>query len=36
MLWIKENMIPDICPYTPELTARLLETQVRQDYKLEI
>ncbi|PBC29132.1 hypothetical protein APICC_08584 [Apis cerana cerana] len=28
MLWIKEHMIPDICPYTPELTARLLETSI--------
>ncbi|XP_012342815.1 translation machinery-associated protein 16 homolog [Apis florea] len=36
MLWIKENMIPDICPYTPELTARLLETYIaRHDEEME-
>lgn len=26
MLWIRNNMIPGVCPYTPELTASLLET----------
>ncbi|XP_016915709.1 translation machinery-associated protein 16 homolog [Apis cerana] len=36
MLWIKEHMIPDICPYTPELTARLLETYItRHDEEME-
>lgn len=36
MLWIKEHMVPDVCPYTPELTARLLETYIaRHDEELE-
>ncbi|XP_076629128.1 translation machinery-associated protein 16 [Colletes latitarsis] len=36
MLWIQEHMIPDVCPYTPELTARLLEMYVaRNDEELE-
>ncbi|KAG6802360.1 translation machinery-associated protein 16 [Apis mellifera caucasica] len=36
MLWIKEHMIPNICPYTPELTARLLETYItRHDEEME-
>lgn len=28
--WIRNNMIPGVCPYTPELTASLLETEVKQ------
>lgn len=32
MLWIKEHMVSDVCPYSPELTARLLEMQVKQKY----
>lgn len=24
MMWIQQNMVPDVCPYTPELTAELL------------
>ncbi|XP_076174912.1 translation machinery-associated protein 16 [Ptiloglossa arizonensis] len=36
MLWIQEHMVPDVSPYTPELTARLLETYVaRNDQELE-
>ncbi|XP_033313503.1 translation machinery-associated protein 16 homolog [Bombus vancouverensis nearcticus] len=26
--WIRNNMIPGVCPYTPEITASLLETEV--------
>lgn len=36
MLWIKEHMVSDVCPYTPELTARLLETYIaRNDEEME-
>ncbi|XP_054003383.1 translation machinery-associated protein 16 [Hylaeus anthracinus] len=36
MLWIQEHMVQDACPYTPELTARLLETYIsRNDEELE-
>ncbi|XP_053980730.1 translation machinery-associated protein 16 [Hylaeus volcanicus] len=36
MLWIQEHMVQDVCPYTPELTARLLETYIsRNDEELE-
>ncbi|XP_076239382.1 translation machinery-associated protein 16 [Calliopsis andreniformis] len=36
MVWIKEHMLPDICPYTPELTAQLLETYIaRHDEEME-
>ncbi|XP_031846031.1 translation machinery-associated protein 16 [Nomia melanderi] len=36
MLWIQEHMVPDVCPYTPELTATLLETYIaRNDEELE-
>ncbi|XP_076643234.1 translation machinery-associated protein 16 [Halictus rubicundus] len=36
MLWIREHMVPDVCPYTPELTARLLEMYIaRNDDELE-
>ena len=36
MMWIKEHMVPDVCPYTPELTARLLETYIaRHDEEME-
>ncbi|CAL7934108.1 unnamed protein product [Xylocopa violacea] len=36
MLWIKEHMVPDVCPYTPELTARLLEMYIaRNDEEME-
>ncbi|XP_071864199.1 translation machinery-associated protein 16 isoform X2 [Bombus fervidus] len=36
MLWIKNNMIPGVCPYTPELTASLLETYIaRNDKEME-
>lgn len=24
MLWMQQHMIPDVCPYTPELAADLL------------
>ncbi|KZC09834.1 Translation machinery-associated protein 16 [Dufourea novaeangliae] len=35
MLWIQEHMEPDVCPYTPELTARLLEIYIaRNDEEL--
>lgn len=27
MMWIQQNMIPDVCPYTPELTGELLLRQ---------
>ncbi|KAF3423495.1 hypothetical protein E2986_00401 [Frieseomelitta varia] len=36
MLWIKEHMVSDVCPYTPELTAHLLETYIaRNDEEME-
>ncbi|CAK9820787.1 Translation machinery-associated protein 16 [Anthophora plagiata] len=36
MMWIREHMVPDVCPYTPELTARLLEAYVaRNDEEME-
>ncbi|XP_034174053.1 translation machinery-associated protein 16 [Osmia lignaria lignaria] len=36
MMWMKEHMVPDVCPYTPELTASLLETYIaRNDEELE-
>ncbi|XP_060821653.1 translation machinery-associated protein 16 isoform X1 [Bombus pascuorum] len=36
ILWIKNNMIPDVCPYTPELTASLLEKYIaRNDKEME-
>ncbi|XP_050575077.1 translation machinery-associated protein 16 isoform X1 [Bombus affinis] len=36
MLWIRNNMIPGVCPYTPELTASLLETYIaRNDEEME-
>ncbi|XP_066603119.1 translation machinery-associated protein 16 homolog [Prorops nasuta] len=36
MLWIQQHMKPDICPYTPELTAELLEAYLaRHDEELE-
>ncbi|XP_012267516.2 translation machinery-associated protein 16 homolog [Athalia rosae] len=36
MLWIQENMVPDVCPYTPELTADLLQKYIsRNDEELE-
>ncbi|XP_033329721.1 translation machinery-associated protein 16 isoform X1 [Megalopta genalis] len=36
MLWIQEHMVPDVCPYTPELVARLLEMYIgRNDEELE-
>ncbi|XP_017888697.1 translation machinery-associated protein 16 [Ceratina calcarata] len=36
MMWLKEHMVPDTCPYTPELTARLLELYIaRNDDEME-
>ncbi|KAG7213570.1 hypothetical protein KM043_002825 [Ampulex compressa] len=36
MLWIRQHMVPDVCPYTPELTGELLEKYVaRNDEELE-
>ncbi|KOC69930.1 Translation machinery-associated protein 16, partial [Habropoda laboriosa] len=36
MMWIREHMVPDVCPYTPELTARLLEVYIaRNDKEME-
>lgn len=36
MMWLKENMLPDICPYTPELTADLLNAYIsRNDKEIE-
>ncbi|XP_076765966.1 translation machinery-associated protein 16 [Xylocopa sonorina] len=36
MLWMKEHMVPDVCPYTPELTAQLLEMYIaRNDEEME-
>lgn len=29
MLWLKEHMKPQICPYTSELTGELLEKYVK-------
>ncbi|XP_034937816.1 translation machinery-associated protein 16 [Chelonus insularis] len=37
ILWIQEHMVPDICPYTPELTAELLEKYIaRHDEELDL
>ncbi|XP_015589508.1 translation machinery-associated protein 16 [Cephus cinctus] len=36
MLWMQEHMVPDVCPYTPQLTADLLELYMaRHDKELE-
>ncbi|OAD56192.1 Translation machinery-associated protein 16 [Eufriesea mexicana] len=36
MLWIKDHMVPDVCPYTTELTARLLKMYIaRNDEEMD-
>ncbi|XP_043274078.1 translation machinery-associated protein 16 [Venturia canescens] len=36
MLWLQENMVPGVCPYTPELTMELLEKYIaRHDEELD-
>ncbi|XP_020293719.1 translation machinery-associated protein 16 [Pseudomyrmex gracilis] len=36
MMWIQQHMVPDVCPYTPELTAELLLKYIRRnDEELE-
>ncbi|XP_014468372.1 PREDICTED: translation machinery-associated protein 16 isoform X2 [Dinoponera quadriceps] len=36
MMWIQQNMVPDLCPYTSELTAELLLKYIRRnDEELE-
>ncbi|XP_015512916.2 translation machinery-associated protein 16 homolog [Neodiprion lecontei] len=36
MLWIQENMLPDVCPYTPQLADELVKKYMaRNDEELE-